>query len=79
MPILVSDPRTRVALQLGLAIVAAEELAVSKEDSDRKLGDALERAYKAMAASETAEQFAAENTDFANWRSAQSDGVKSGD
>lgn len=33
----------------GLVIVAAEEAAVAKESAEQKLGDALERAYKAIA------------------------------
>lgn len=64
MPILISDARTRIALQLGLAVIAAEEAVVAKET----LGEILERTYKALAEHKEAEKFGKQLPEFERWR-----------
>jgi hypothetical protein len=71
MPILISDARTRIALQVGLAIVAAEEAVVAKEAVEQRLGEILERTYKTLDKTKNAEQLAKDLPEFQAWKSSQ--------
>ena len=72
MSILISDARSRVALALGLAIVGEQEAITAKETTEQVLGDALEKAYRQIEASEGCEEFARNSEDFSRWLSMKS-------
>jgi hypothetical protein len=67
MPILINDPNSRIALQVGLAICAHEQAVFEKELLERNMGDALERAYKYILNTGTKDEFEKICPNFCRW------------